>query len=634
MANGVADMFDEQSSSDGDSSAAPDTRGRAKTSTTTTTTRRRQYSEDEEEEEDDDDDRRSLSEESSDYERAKKKPAARKKKRARASNFLDIEASVDVEEEEEDDDEDGALGDFIVDNEAELASAERDALRHRGSGMRGPARVFAEDEEEEEDGEALEARLRARYSGYGDKHAPGGGRHMGPDSGGWVAQRLLIPGIRDPHLWACACAAGKERDVVLAAARRVFQWQGKGKYDGVFSCYCRDGLSGHVYVEARSVAEARLALEGIPGVFLSKLALVPLGDMVDVVRIKARAARINAGAWVRVKRGNYAGDLGQVAAVIEGSDSVEVRLLPRIDYDGSCGKGERPAPRLFSADDARRSKQAHLLASRQNEITWRGDRFVGGYLHKDMRVAGLALQAAPTLDEITRFAGSGGGDPDDAAAAIAESLLRVDVQADDLAPGDAVDVVAGDLAGMAGAVRSVSGDAVRVDVAGLRDAMSFSARQLRKRFAQGDHVKVLQGRHQGATGLVLVAAGAVVTVHADVGGGELRVLARDLRLTTDVSAGGAQAAAVVGLDVHDLVLVDGTQPAVVLRIAADALTVLDDRGETRAVPPRDARPMRMSSDRAGVDCAGAPVRRGDRVRETAGARREGSVLQVTRFVAF
>ncbi|KAJ2732929.1 transcription elongation factor spt5 [Coemansia sp. BCRC 34962] len=644
MADGVADMFDDQSSDNGYSSGEDRRRNKKPGASSN---RRRQYSDDDEDDEDEIDGggrrgrgRRSDTEDSEDYEYIKKKPARKKKKRARANNFLDIEASVDTDEEEDEED-DGALGDFIVDNEAELASAEKDALRHR-SAMRAPAGVFADDDSDEAlDGEALEARLRARYSGYGDtgRAAAGGGAAA---DGDWVPQRLLIPGVRDPHLWVCACLQGKERDIVLASARRVFQWHGKGKFDGVYSAFCRDGLSGHVYVEAHSLAEARDALEGIPGVFVSKLALVPLGDMVDVVKIKARAPRINPGAWVRVRRGNYAGDLAQVVAVIEAADTVEVRLVPRLDYDGSTGKGERPAPRLFSADEARRS-DSRSLSSRQNEIMWRGDRFVGGYLHKDMRVAGLTLHAAPTLDEITRFAGdSGDGDGDDGAAiaALAAAAAAADiggpVAARDLQPGDAVEVVDGDLAGVVGVVSSVDGDIVRVssDVGARRAApMSFAPHQLRKRFAAGDHVKVLAGRHSGATGMVLVASDSVVTVHADVGGAELRVLARDLRLSSDVSGAGGHAQALVGLDVHDLVLLDGAL-AVVTRVASDALTVLDDRGETRTVPPRDARPARSSADRAGVDCAGAPLRRGDAVREISGARREGSVLQVTRFVAF
>ncbi|KAJ1931095.1 transcription elongation factor spt5, partial [Linderina macrospora] len=135
-----------------------------------------------------------------------------KKKRQRTNNFLDIEASVETDEDEDDDD--GAeLGDFIEDNEAELASAEKDALRHRSS-MR-PA-VFQDDDVM--DAEAMEARLRERYSGY----ATSSRREAPPVESDWMPQRLLLPGINDPHLWMARCIPGKERDALLAAARRIF----------------------------------------------------------------------------------------------------------------------------------------------------------------------------------------------------------------------------------------------------------------------------------------------------------------------------------------------------------------------------------------------------------------------------
>ncbi|KAJ1936160.1 transcription elongation factor spt5, partial [Linderina pennispora] len=304
-----------------------------------------------------------------------------KKKRQRTNNFLDIEASVETDEDEDDDD--GAeLGDFIEDNEAELASAEKDALRHRSS-MR-PA-VFQDDDVM--DADAMEARLRERYSGY----ATSSRREAPPVESDWMPQRLLLPGINDPHLWMARCIPGKERDALFAAARRIFNWSGSKKLTGVLSVYCRDGLSGYIYVEARSHSDAQAALEGIPGVQAWKLTLVPIDDMVDVVRVKSHAPKINPSSWVRVRRGNYAGDLAQVVSVLESSDSVEVRLIPRLDYDAearSSRSGVRPPQRLFSVDEARRS-DPRGLSSRQNEILWRNDRFINGYLHKDMRLTSL-----------------------------------------------------------------------------------------------------------------------------------------------------------------------------------------------------------------------------------------------------
>ncbi|KAJ1729483.1 transcription elongation factor spt5 [Coemansia sp. Benny D160-2] len=681
MSDGVEDMFGDQRSS-GQRRRQQTQRGRRRYSDDeddgesqrnagSRRRRQQQHSEDEDDEdagdydEDDDDD------EEEEY-AGRKKGASEKggrRKRPRTHNFLDIEASVDTDEEEEDDDE-GALGDFIVDNEAELATAEKDALRHR-SAMRPPP-VF-HDDEATLDADAIEAQLRERYSGYAA--APGAGRgaaagaQAGADSD-WVPQRLIIPGIDDPHLWMARCAHGKERDAALAAARRVLESQrgssGRSpRFKNVFSVFCRDGLPGYLYVEARSQADVQAALDGIPGVFAHKLMLVPIGDMVDVVKVKARVARINPGAWVRVKRGNYAGDLAQVVSVLEAADTVEVRMLPRLDYSGGEARGRgalRPPQRLFSVEEAQRA-DARTLTSRQNEILWKGDRFVGGYLHRDIRAASLQTEAVgATLEEIAKFAAGEAGDDGDeqaaiaalasqAAAAAADGIEEANgLSGSDLVPGERVEVVEGDLAGVAGVVRSVENNSVvRVvpDLGALArgsssggGAMSFPARHLRKRFALGDHVKVLSGRHRGATGMVLDVADAVVTLQTDVERSEVRALTKDLRITSDVAAPGASGGdgdatgALVGLDIHDLVHLEGKQMGVVLKAGRDSLTVLDDHNSVRTVTPAAVRPAGSRFERTGVDAAGNTVRRGDSVREVGGARRQGAVLQVTRFVTY
>ncbi|KAJ2157287.1 transcription elongation factor spt5 [Coemansia sp. RSA 552] len=655
MADVVKNMFDD----DSDDEQYSDTGGAR---------RRRQYSDDSDDNSDEgahgkSQRRDSYDDDEEEEERASDRRGPKKdgrRKRPRMHNFLDIEASVDTDEEE-DDDEEGALGDFIVDNEDELASAEKDALRHRKA-----ARAPAFQADESLDADAIEAQLRERYSGY----ATSGARAAPSLDTEWMPQRLIIPGINDPHLWMARCSMGKERDIVLAAARRLLQWAGSGKYNNVYSVYSRDGLSGYIYVEARTQADAVAALEGIPNVFVSRMTLVPIEDMVDVVKVKARATTINVGAWVRVRRGNYAGDLAQVVSVLDSSDMVEVRMLPRLDYDNESRagrRGPRPAPRLFSVEEAQRA-DPRTLSSRQNEILWRGDRFVNGYLYKDIRIASLQTDAVnPTLEEIAQFAAGETGEDGDEQAAIAALANQAaaamaatgpggtvggngideanGLTARDLKPGENVEVVEGDLAGVVGVVRSVEGNGVvRVEpemgglTRGARSStttMGFPARQLRKRFRTGDHVKVLHGRHANETGMVLSVADAVVTVFTDIAKSEIRVLAKDLRISSDVGAGTAAAANVmVGMDVHDLVHLDGPQMGLVLKVGPDSLTVLDDHNEVRTLAPRVVRPTRPNFQRSGVDFNGQPLKRGDAVREAAGAHRTGTIVQVTRFVTF
>ena len=49
--------------------------------------------------------------------------------------------------------------------------------------------------------------------------------------------------------------------------------------------------------------------------YLYKVTMVPLEDMTDVLHVRhLKSDQLTENAWVRVKRGVYAGDLGQVRA--------------------------------------------------------------------------------------------------------------------------------------------------------------------------------------------------------------------------------------------------------------------------------------------------------------------------------
>src|SRR5687767_4609452 len=74
---------------------------------------------------------------------------------------------------------------------------------------------------------------------------------------------------------------GRERDVVFTIMRRCFDWEYTGNPLQVLSVFTRDTLKGYIYLEARQQAAVQQALEGVNNVFLNKLRLVPVDEMVD-----------------------------------------------------------------------------------------------------------------------------------------------------------------------------------------------------------------------------------------------------------------------------------------------------------------------------------------------------------------
>jgi hypothetical protein len=61
--------------------------------------------------------------------------------------------------------------------------------------------------------------------------------------------------------------------------------------------------------------ECSQAISGLNDVFATKVSLVPLKEMTDVLKTTRKAPALKRGDWVRMKRGIYKGDLAQVSLI-------------------------------------------------------------------------------------------------------------------------------------------------------------------------------------------------------------------------------------------------------------------------------------------------------------------------------
>ncbi|OMJ20218.1 Transcription elongation factor spt5 [Smittium culicis] len=604
------------------------------------------------------DDEDSINSDSNDYseeeeEEYSSKSKNKKKRRRRGGNmFLDVEAAVDTDDEEEDDDGDLG-GDFIADDEAELAEAEQMAMQSHRRYSALPQ------DREEEDVEEIAARLKSRYENYGSKKSF-------VSTAEHVPKQFLLPGVQDPHLFMVRCSMGKERDVVFQLMRRCVEKAEAGQQIRILSAYCRNGLSGYVYLEANTQADAQSALERTAGVLSMKLMLVPIDQMVDVIRVKKKDKTIQPGAWVRVKRGKYAGDLAQVLAIIDSTDSAELKLVPRIEYDeivdeegkkkkpiGFQSQTVRPPQKLFDPREAERIDMNKPVIPRGSDIFhWGGDIFNKGYLEKEFKLVSLQTEKVnPTLEEITIFSGGDSEALAEAAAAAASAASAIGDSGDgskndnvDLVIGDNVEVIEGDLIGVVGTVTAVDNDGIlRVQLSmdklapsysrnNRNTVMSFRSRQLRKLFREGDHAKVLRGKHKGITGSVVSVDGMIVTLVSDLSLTELKVFARDICQSKEVSSQADSG----DFDKNELITLDGGRTvAIILASEKGLYKVLDQNGEASTIKSYEATKSRNRQDFNVVyDSNRNEIKVGDIVREINGGSRSGTIIQLSRFVAF
>ena len=400
-----------------------------------------------------------------------------------------------------------------------------------------------------------------------------------------IPKRLLLPGVDDPSIWGVRAKPGKEREVVMAIMKRVEERRHTRNPLPIISAFERGGtMLGYVYVEARKQSDIHTALDGISNIYpRTKTVLVPIKEMPDLLRV-TKSAELQAGGYVRLKRGKYAGDLAQIDEVEPAGLEVSLRIVPRLDYglnednnapmvDGGA-KGEvqkrkranaygltnpaqRPPQRLFMESEAKKKHSKYLSpASTFDKKSWTylGETYSNGFLIKDVKLQLLqTTNVNPSLEEVTRFTtGAEDGTENLDLAALAASL-KTSSTGDSYLPGDMVEVYEGEQTGVCGRAISVRGDIITLTVTEgeLRgQSIEVPVKGLRKRFKLGDHVKVIGGsRYQDEVGMVVDIVDDRVTMIVDLSMQEVTVFSKDLREATDSGVAGGLGQ----YEIHDLI---------------------------------------------------------------------------------
>lgn len=191
---------------------------------------------------------------------------------------------------------------------------------------------------EEEDAELLAEKFRQQYSR--NDYAENQGFELQDEA---VQRKVRVPTILDPKLWSIKCKLGKERDLIIAVTRRNFNNSSKiDTKSYILSAFCRESSTGYIYVEAWNPQAVQNSLVNIQGIYLATMQLVPVGEMQATLTIQKQIVNLREKAWVRCKRGRYAGDLGRIEHILTTGDSAVVQLLPRIDINETEGSFDEP----------------------------------------------------------------------------------------------------------------------------------------------------------------------------------------------------------------------------------------------------------------------------------------------------
>ncbi|CAG9317770.1 unnamed protein product [Blepharisma stoltei] len=448
-----------------------------------------------------------------------------------------------------------------------------------------------------------------------------------------LSQQQQLPSIEDPKLWLVACRSGKEREAAINLIQKALQRAQEGYALEIFSVFASNYVRDYIYVEAYKKAHVITAVKGIHVLFDNRISIVPIEEMVDVFSMdKSKKQTIEQGMFVRVKNGDYKGDLAQIVLVEEHRGKATVKLVPRLEKTGN--KKIRPPAKLFNPNDYRDYERKRDTTSHELYFQWNGMSFHNGFLYKTVALRSLQIEnVSPSLTEIQIFQINNQEDLEDQKAPIIQARKILFVQ------GDKVRVTKGDVKGLTGIVISSSDGMASIApfVEELCDQqLDFPIDDLSKFFEIGDHVKVISGRYQGITGMVAASKESSLDMICDVSKNVITVLSNDLKLSDEVSCGNGQ---IDNLRVNDIVCLNNDKAfGLVLKVDRDCIKAIMDNGETRTVWSHEIARKFNPNKASVIDRDGNTLKSGDMVKVTF-ARHErhdksGSVRNALRGILF
>ncbi|PVD33727.1 hypothetical protein C0Q70_04987 [Pomacea canaliculata] len=554
----------------------------------------------------------------------------KKKKRRGALGFIIDEADVDEEDEDDEEWEEGA-----------------EELIDRKSTYEGPSAKEIESHQrlnqilESQDEDEIEAYYRQRYGDSTAMDRFGDGEEMSDE----ITQQGRLPGVKDPNLWVVKCRMGEEKAVVVHLMRKMIAFQNTDEPLQIKSVVAKEGLKGYIYIEAYKQIHVKQAIEGIGNLRVGcyNQQMVPIREMTDVLKVVKETANLKPKTWVRLKRGIFRDDLAQVDYVEPSQNVVHLKMIPRIDYTQPRGilrssanqdqgkkRKRRPPQKLLDVDAVR--SIGGEVSTDGDFVIFEGNRYNRkGFLFKSFAMSAIVSEGIkPTLVELEKFEEQ----PEGIDVELAPEKASGEI-VHNLAPGDVVEVAEGELINLQGKVIKVDGNKITFlpNHKDLKNPLEFPANELRKFFKMGDHVKVIRGRYEGDTGLIVRVEEKMIVLFSDLTMHELKVLPKDIQLCTDMATG---VDSLGQFQFGDLVQLDPQTVGVIVRLEKENFQVLNMHNKVVSVKPQSITRKKDTRHAVALDSENNNIQVKDVVKVIDGPHsgRQGEIMHLYRSFAF
>lgn len=393
-----------------------------------------------------------------------------------------------------------------------------------------------------------------------------------------IAKQRELPSIDDPKLWQVGCRKGKGKEAVINLLQKAIHKQSENDPLKIFSAFASSHVKDYIYVEAYSKIDVVYAIRGMHMLNEMRVNLVPIDEMVEVFSMdKAKKVNLKKGTFVRIRSGDYKGDLAQVVTVEEHRGRAMIRVVPRLEKTGN--KKIRAPAKLFNQDDYRDAEKKRDSSTQGLfYYCWNGMQFYSGFLNKFMSLRSLQISNVnPSLAEFQIFQTThNDGDEENVTAIQGRKIQFIQ--------GDKVKVIKGDVKGLAGTVHT-SSDGVVFIIPHIEDLCDskyeFPVEDLCKFFEDGDHIKVIAGRYAGITGMIISTTDNSAEILCDVSKNVITALCNDLKLSDEVSSGLSITS---DYKIYDIVtLTNDNAFGIVVKVDSEFVTTILTSGETRNI---------------------------------------------------
>lgn len=558
---------------------------------------------------------------------ARRKEKKEKKSSKKVSRFIDDAAS---EGEAESDDREDADDYEVASSKGEDYIKNHKSKRH----------TFMEGDEnmtEEEIARAIEQR-HALQSGGGRKrrrdvegvsfpHLDGGEMAFAPlvPRKIPIAKRFspaFLPRETDPKVFAVKCKAGMTRILVARIVNKCYHFRigqndERKKLDlGILAVFALEHSKEYIYVEAYRQLFVEQALTGLVGLYRYNIKMVDPNELMQLMEPRAtQKVPVRVGTFVRVRSHKpYQGDLGQVLSVDADGKRATLKLVPREDFVDKCyAKPVIRLPQRFFNPQLAAGTHVDGDTYRWGDAVFDQD----GYIIKTISVRGLFSgdqMVAPSTEELAFFLQNSRDQIAIAASAVAASgAVGLHNNQREYKLGEVVRVISGQLANAVGTIVDVTLSSNTVKIACRipgRSPLEVRAElsNCERHFVAGNHIGVEEGPHQGRTGTVIkVISDSLLAVLGDGDATEFEVRCRDCRQSRLMSIARHSLGA---WRLFDLVMVNGSTAACIVRCEPRSLQVLTTDNVARSIAPSEVTKMVRSAGRPAIDCMQNPVSRG------------------------